>query len=146
MLSVPVFLGTIVYLFSDIRPIEPFVQNDPNKTGYGMGGVGVLFLTLGIILLLVGPRGPRVPKGAAVAAAQPQQVEIKRTEMNWGSSQAATPSDQLQEALDEVNRKIGQAKVQYGMGQLSNESYKLLMAQYEKERGAIEAQIVQQRG
>ncbi|HLE47031.1 MAG TPA: hypothetical protein VI818_01945 [Candidatus Thermoplasmatota archaeon] len=146
VLAVPLFLGAIVFLFSEVRPVEPFVQDDPAKTGYGLAGIGVLFLTMGVILLLVGPRGPRIPKGAAVAAAQPQQVEIKRTEMNWGSGQTAAPSDQLQEALDDVNRKIGQAKVQFGMGQLSNESYKILMAQYERERGVIEAQIVAQRG
>ena len=145
VLSVPALLGSVVFLFSEVRPLEPFVNDSAESTGYGLAGIGVLFLTLGVIMLLIGPR-TRTPKALASAVAQPQQVEIKRTEMNWGSQTVASPSDQLQEALDEVNRKMGQAKVQYGMGELSNESYKLLMGQYEKEKGAIEAQIIQQRG
>lgn len=145
VLSVPLLLGGVLFMFSTNPPMDPFVQDDATKTGYALVAAGVLFLLLGLILLLIGPR-TKVLKGAAEAAPQPQQIEIKRTEMNLGGQQAASPSEQLQEALDDINRKIGQAKVQYGMGQLSNESYKLLTSQYEKEKGAIEAEIIRQRG
>lgn len=140
ILSVPAFLAALIAMFSSAELIPAFLGDN---TGYALLGVGALLLVLGVVLLVVSPKEKVVAHGTVVAAPE-QQVEIKRTEMNWGSSAAKAPSDEMQTQLDAINQKIGQAKVRYGVGDLSGETYKMLLADYEKERAEIQRRILDQ--
>lgn len=138
ILSVPAFLAALIFMFSSAGLI-PAILGD--NTGYALLGLGALLLVMGIVLLVVSPKKKTVAQ-APVAVAPQQQIEIKRTEMNWGSSAAKAPSDEMQTRLDAINQKIGQAKVRYGVGDLTGETYKMLLADYEKEKTEIQRHIL----
>jgi hypothetical protein len=146
ILSIPLILLGILYLFSDVDAVPQIVPDDRNMSGYAAAGAGAVFLLLGVVLMLLTPK----PKGVVVAptaVAPPQQFEIKRTEMNWGTtSQAKTASEDLQDQMDAVKQKLSRIKVQYGMGELSSESYRTLTQQYELEMAAIERKVLDQQG
>jgi hypothetical protein len=138
ILSVPAFLAGIIVMFSS-SDLIPEVLGE--NTGYAFMGLGALLLIVGILMLVISPK-PKVAVQAPVAAAPVQQIEIKRTEMNWGSNTKAAPTDALQSELDAINQKIGQAKVRYGVGELSGETYKMLLSDYEKEKAEIQRRIL----
>ena len=143
VLSLPLLGLAVMYLGSEEPPVAPFIGDEPSMSAYVLLGVAALFIVLGIILLLVKPRAAPAPVVVA-APAPPQEITIKRTEMNWGTQPvAASPTAQLESALDAVNQKIGRLKVQYGMGEISNESYKRMMVTYESEKAQIEQQILE---
>lgn len=144
VLSLPLLLGAIVYLFMTDPPLPAFVSDDLAKTGTAVGGAGVGFLFLGVILLVVSPKKKVAP--VVVVPPPAQTYEIKRTAMDVGSSSRQTVGDELQTQLDLVNQKMGRLKVQFGMGELSNESYKTLMGQYEVEKAAVERRILESQG
>jgi hypothetical protein len=48
--------------------------------------------------------------------------------------------------MDAVKQKLSRIKVQYGMGELSSESYRTLTQQYELEMAAIERKVLDQQG
>lgn len=144
LMSLPLLVGAILYLFMAAPPGPSFVAEDPAKTGIALGAGGALFLLLGVILLVVSPK--KEPTPVVVVTPAPQTYEIKRTEMDLGSSSRQTVGDDLQAQLDLVNQKMGRLKVQFGMGELSSESYKTLMAQYESEKAAVERRILESQG
>ncbi|HEX9816279.1 MAG TPA: hypothetical protein VGB18_04810 [Candidatus Thermoplasmatota archaeon] len=138
VLSVPAFLAALVAMFSSAE-LVPLVLGD--NTGVALLGMGGILLIVGVVLLVVSPKKKPMAQGAVVVAA-PQQIEIKRTEMNWASNAAKAPSDEMQTQLDAINQKIGQAKVRYGVGELSGETYKMLLADFEKEKTEIQRRIL----
>lgn len=138
ILSVPAFLAALVFMFSSAELVPAFLGD---STGYALLGLGASLLIAGVVLLIVSPRARHVEQ-APVAAAPTQQIEIKRTEMNWGAPKPNAPSDEMQTQLDAVNQRIGQAKVRYGVGDLSGETYKMLLADLEKEKAEIQRRIL----
>jgi heme/copper-type cytochrome/quinol oxidase subunit 2 len=141
VLSVPVLLAGVLVRFSSTSVVPAFLGE---STFLVLLGLGTSMLLLGI-LFVIGITRKKAVVAAAPAPETTAEVEIKRTEMNWGSQTKAAPSDELQDALDKVNQKIGRAKVQYGVGELSADSYKLLIADYEKEKAEIQRRILAQR-
>lgn len=139
ILSVPTFLAGLIAMFSTSELVPPVLGD---STGVALLGLGGVLLLAGILLLVISPKkeAPEQP----VVGAPVQEVEIKRTEMNWGAGQSKPPTDELQSELDAVDQKIGQTKVRYGVGELSGEAYKMILADYEKERAAIQRRIIEQ--
>lgn len=140
VISVPVFVAALVLVYSTDPPIPAFAGGDAELSGYLLAGLGAVLLVVGVVLLVVSPKAPRVQAG--VPAESPQVVEIKRTEMDWGAGPQKTVADELHERLETVNQKIGRAKVRFGMGQLSKETYKTLIAELEAEKAVVERQIL----
>lgn len=142
VLAVPLAVLGLMYLFSDVD-VPDLVPGDRGLSGYAAAGAGALLLLVGVVLMVVG----RKPHAAAApqSAVATEQYEIKRTEMNWGARPTAVPED-LQAQLDAVNHKLSRIKVQYGMGELSSESYKTLTQQYEQEKAVIERKVIEQQG
>lgn len=101
----------------------------------GSLAVGFVLVVFSLVLLIRTPRVAPAPAPAPPAPAAPEVVEVKRTEMNWASRpEAADDSD----ALVEVRQKMGRLKVQYGLGEVGNESYKRQMADLEAQEAEIE--------
>lgn len=140
--SIALLVAAVLQLYGAAPPL-PAVGGDFETTGYVVGGLGVVVLAGGVVLFILRPRSKTAKVGTPVEPMQ--QVVIKRTEMNWGpqTSVSRTPSDDLQSQLDAVNQKIGRLKVQYGIGELSGETYKALIIEYEKERAAVELRIIE---
>lgn len=144
VLAVPLVLAAILYMGSSDPPIPVFVGDDATKTGYVAGGAGGFLLLAGIVLLIVSPRARR--QELAVAETGPQEVVIKRTEMNLAGATPRSEAEALNDQLEAINQKISRIKVKFGMGEVSNESFKRLMAEYEQERAGIEKQIYDAEG
>lgn len=144
LVSIGLLILAVLQLYGASPPL-PAVGGGTATTGYVVGALGVLGLAGGVVLLVAGPRKKSTPSGTVLEPAQ--QVVIKRTEMNWGpqTSVSRAPSDDLQAQLDAINQKIGRLKVQYGIGELSGETYKVLIVEYDKERAAIELRIIESR-
>src|SRR5687767_3029895 len=96
ILSVPAFLAALVAMFSSADVIPEFLGEN---TGYALLGIGALFLIAGVVLLIVAPKSAATVVQAPVAAAPTQQIEIKRTEMNWGAPKPNAPTDEMQSKL-----------------------------------------------
>lgn len=138
ILSVPAFLAALIAMFSSAELVPLFLGDN---TGYALLGLGAVLLIAGIVLLVAAPKAKPAVQ-APVTAAPTQQIEIKRTEMNWGAPKPNAPSDAMQSELDAINQRIGQAKVRYGVGELSGETYKMLLADLEKEKAEIQRRIL----
>src|SRR5688572_22948897 len=100
--------------------IPEIMEGNRDASGFIALGAGALLLVLGIVMMLLKPKqAPVVVQ--RVAPVPQQQVEIKRTEMNWGAgAPTRSASEDLQAELDAINQKVSRVKVQYGMGELSN--------------------------
>jgi hypothetical protein len=149
IVSMLLLLAGVSYLFMATSPLPSLVKQDPTLTGYAAGGAGLLALLLGVVLLVIAPK-PAVPIVVPVTQPALQTVEIKRTEMNWGSgarpAAQADASEDLSGRLEGINQRLGRLKVQYGMGELSNESYKTITTQLEQEKADIELRLYQGKG
>lgn len=139
VLSIPVLLAAVVSYGSEGTMPAIFGPS----TGIVLAAAGVGLLLFGIVFIVVAPK-KKVVAAPVAPPPPPPQVEIKRTEMNWGANKPKSASDELQEELEAVNQQIGKIKVQYGIGELSNEAYKLMMADYEKKKSKIEKKIIEQ--
>lgn len=113
----------------------------PAAAGVGrLGGAwvattGLLFVVLGVLVLL---RPGRPPVPDVPAPAPPEPVEIKRTEMRWDENRPPVSPDPFQAQRDDVERRKARLKVRYGMGELSDHSYRALMTELEAEELEIE--------
>ena len=106
--------------------------------GWGAAlAVGVVVLIVALVLVT------RTPKLAPAAAplppppAVPETVEIKRTEMRWGERQAA-PEAAATTEIESTREQLARLKVQYGLGELSAESYRRLSADLEAKLAELE--------
>lgn len=147
VLAVPIVLAGLLLIGSE-QTFVPAAVGDETQSAMVYGGIGLAFLVVGVVLLLMRPK----PKVTPDAPPRPERrtVEIKRTEMNVGRpepapSPAGGDSD-LDAQIDELTRKISRLKVQYGMGELSKESFRRLRDELEQEKAELELRRVQERG
>lgn len=105
-----------------------------------LGVLGLALVVSAIVMLAKRTPSPQVVSQAPEPA-PPQVVEVKRTEMNWGSQGGPEVPDDLQSQLDDVDQRMGRLKVQLGLGQVSNESFKRQMAELEDEKAGVEDAI-----
>lgn len=144
VLSVPILLAALVLVGSE-ETFVPAVAGDRVESGMVYGGVGFAFLVVGVVFLLLKPKRRVTPE----APPQPQRrtVEIKRTKMDVGRSEPSAGTEGAASSLDaeieELTRKISRLKVQYGMGEISKESFRRLRDELEKEKAELELRRVQ---
>lgn len=130
--------------------VPRFLENQAEVAGVpiyavALGAIGLFLAVLGLVFLMRSPpsEAPSTPPPAPAAAAEP--ITIKRTQMDWGGNVADGPDDADTEeaaapatdALDDVHRRMGKLKVDYGLGKLGANAYHELMRELEAEEAAI---------
>lgn len=142
VLAVPMLLAALVLLASE-ETFVPDPLGDRGQSGILYAGVGLAFLVVGVVFLVMKPKAPQVTPEARSASPPRRHVEIKRTEMNVGRPEpspgpAEAAESSLDEEIEEMTRKISRLKVQYGMGEISKESFRRLRDELEKEKAELE--------
>jgi uncharacterized membrane protein len=144
--------GIVMFGSQDEMAAVPQVSEDRALSGGLYTLFGVAFFAMGTVLLFM-ERGQErreaaAEQEAAARAAKPaaprtRQVEIKRTVMDVAPAafQPATVGPD-HAALDDVNRKMARLKVQFGMGEVSRESYRHIMETLEHEKSEIELRLL----
>jgi hypothetical protein len=103
----------------------------------GALAVGLVFLVVALVLIT---RTPKLGPAAAPApppVPQPETVEVKRTEMRWGERPATQEAPETSE-LEGTRQQLARLKVQYGLGELSAESYRRLSEELEAKLAQLE--------
>lgn len=99
-------------------------------------GLGLLLLVIALVFLTRQPKmGPAAVEAPPLAA--PETVEVKRTEMRWAERPAAQEGEVTTE-IEGVRQQLARLKVQYGLGEISNESYRRLSAELEAKLAELE--------
>lgn len=142
VLAIPMLLAALVLLASE-ETFVPDPLGDRDQSGMLYAGVGLAFLVVGVVFLVMKPKAPAVAPESRAASPPRRQVEIKRTEMNVGrpepsSSAPKTAESSLDAEIEEMTRKISRLKVQYGMGEISKESFRRLRDELEQEKAELE--------
>ncbi len=145
VLAVLILLAALVLIGSE-ETFVPAAVGDRTQSGLVYAGAGVAFLAIGVVLLLLKPKRRVTPD--APPQPQRQAVEIKRTEMNVGRPEpttgASAGSSSLDDEIDEMTRQLSRLKVQYGMGEISKESFRRLRDELEKEKAELELRRVEE--
>ena len=133
VLGIAALLGALIDSNSENLTV-PDIAGEQNTLVYGIVG-GAMFIT-GIVLFLIRPATrTKKPK----AAVSPQQVEIKRTKMEFAPKSLA--SDLQNSRLESIDQRIAQLKVSFGMEQISRETYRREIQLLDQERAQAEAEL-----
>lgn len=107
----------------------------------GVASVAAFLVAL-LVSLRRGPaRAPAAappPKPELPYVPHPEVVDIKRTEMRWRSSKGDELPRGVQARLEELEREMQSLKVRLGLGQISTESYKRMMADLREQKVKLE--------
>jgi predicted membrane protein len=140
VLSAPALLAALLFVGSTDPPLPFWFGDVASVNAVIWMSVGAFLFTLGTVAMLVKPK----PKQAApqLATQATQGVEIKRTRMDVGLASEAPQQDPDDARLEEVNMQLARLKVQYGMGDLSGESFKQLSQALNKEKAELELKML----